>query len=89
MSTGDDDGSVWATTLPPHYADLSAVARGNASVAASLIASPPNTHDAIIATDKRLAALEEVVLATLANHPLPDLINELALPVRNPNLVAT
>ncbi len=90
MPTGDDDdGSVWALALPPDEIGLSAIARGNASLTASLIASPPNAHEGIIATDERLRNLEEVVLTTLANHSVPGLIDELALPVRNPDLVAT
>ena len=90
MPTGDDDdGSVWATTLPPHYVDLSAVARANAAVVAALITAPRKTHTSIKETDKQLAKLEEPVLTTLAKHPLPGLIEELGLSVTNPDLVAT
>ena len=89
MSAGDDDdGSVWATTLPPHFVDLSAVARGNASLAASLVASPPDTHGSIIATAESLGDLAEPVLTALAEHPVsvPDIIQK--LPVTDPNLVS-
>ncbi len=89
MPTGDDDdGSVWATTLPPHYVHLSAVARGNASLAASLIASPRDTHGGIIATAESLADLAEPVLTALAEHPLsvPEIVQD--LPVTDPNLVS-
>ena len=90
MDTGDDDdGLVWAATLPPVEIDLPAIARGNASVTASLIASPPNIHSRIIATAERLADLEEPVLTTLADLHRSDLIEELALPVSNPDMVAT
>ena len=90
MPTGDDDdGSVWATTVPPHYVDLSVVARGNVSAVASVIVAEPHARDVIIATAEQLTKLEEPVLSTLANHPHPDLIDELALPEKKPDLVAT
>ena len=90
MPTGDDDdGSVWATTLPTHEVSLPAIARANVSIVASVITAAPNTRSSIIATAERLGNLEEAILLTLADHPLPDLINELALPVKNPALIAT
>ena len=90
MATGDDDdGFVWGTTLLTQGMKFPAVARGNASVTAALIASPPNLHSRIIATAERLADQEEPILTTLADHHRPDLIEELGLPVRNPAMVAT
>ncbi len=69
MPTGDDDdGSVWATALPPQDVELSAVARANVSIVASVIAAAPNTRGRIIATAERLADLEEPVLKWIKQH---------------------